>query len=66
MEEQKQNKPKPCYCTAVLGALVIVFAWWQVSWGAIALTVLGAVIIVKTFIGSCCCADHGSVCGTKK
>jgi len=42
---------------AILGALVIVFAWWQVSWGAIALTVLGALIIIKDLIGQCCCSD---------
>jgi Na+-transporting NADH:ubiquinone oxidoreductase subunit NqrB len=30
----------------ILGALVIVFAWWDVSWAAIALTIIGALIIV--------------------
>lgn len=51
------NKKRPCFCMAILGALVIVFAWWQVSWGAIALTVLGALIIIKDLIGQCCCSD---------
>ncbi|HOW87599.1 MAG TPA: hypothetical protein PKV84_02955 [Candidatus Omnitrophota bacterium] len=52
MEEAK----KPCCCCGILiGALVIVFAWWKVAWGAIALTVLGAVIIIKELIGQCCC-----------
>lgn len=62
MEEnvKPETKTKPCGCTALLGALVIVFAWWQVSWGAIALTVLGAVIMLKELAGKCCC--HGSTC----
>ena len=52
-----ENKKKPCCCTAVLGVLVIVFAWWNISWGAIALTVLGVLIILKDWISSCCCSD---------
>ncbi len=44
-----------CCCGCLLGVLVIVFAWWQVSWGPIALTVLGAVIAVKGLSGFCCC-----------
>ena len=64
MEEQKSGKSSPCYCTAVLGVLVIVFAWWQVSWAPIALTILGAAVIIKTFVNSCCCQDD--TCKTKK
>lgn len=60
-KEQKENKAKPCCCGAILGALVIVFAWWEVSWSAIALTVLGAVLIVKELIDFCCCSK-GKVC----
>ncbi len=46
---------KPCCCGAVLGVGVIVFAWWDVPWAAIALTVLGVAVMAKEFIGSCCC-----------
>ncbi len=60
MEELKENKTKPCCCSAILGALVIVFAWWKVSWGAIALTILGAALILKEVIDRCCC--KGKVC----
>jgi hypothetical protein len=44
-----------CCCTVLLGALVIVFAWWKVSWAAVALTVLGGVVIIKGLIPKCCC-----------
>ena len=46
---------KPCYCKIILGALVIVFAWWTVDWANIALTVIGAVIVVMALLGRCCC-----------
>ena len=59
MEEQKEEKKKCCCCSATLGVLVIVFAWWKVSWAAIALTVLGALIIAKELLKSCC---RGKVC----
>lgn len=52
-----ENKRKPCCCTAFLGVLVIVFAWWKVAWGAMALTVLGILIIVKELVNSCCCSS---------
>ncbi|OQA57338.1 MAG: hypothetical protein BWY42_00573 [Candidatus Omnitrophica bacterium ADurb.Bin277] len=55
MGEQKEKKSGSCGCGALIGALVIVFAWWQVSWGTIALTVLGGVIILKELSGICCC-----------
>ncbi|MFA7001821.1 MAG: hypothetical protein WC352_06730 [Candidatus Omnitrophota bacterium] len=61
MEEAKKSQKKPCCCGAVLGVLVIVFAWWKISWAAIALTVLGAAVIAKEIIGSCCCKDKS--CG---
>ena len=64
MEDSKAEPKKPCACTAVLGVLVIVFAWWKVSWAAIALTVLGIAIILKTLVGSCCC--HKKECKTEK
>lgn len=44
-----------CCCGCILGILVIVFAWWQVSWAAYALTVLGVVIAIKSLCGICCC-----------
>ncbi|MBI4711097.1 MAG: hypothetical protein HY767_01335 [Candidatus Omnitrophica bacterium] len=61
-ETKPEVKTKPCCCSAFLGVLVIVFAWWQVSWGAIALTVLGVMIILKEVISRCCCS---SVCKPK-
>ncbi|HNX69210.1 MAG TPA: hypothetical protein PLL75_02435 [Candidatus Omnitrophota bacterium] len=64
MDEQKEAKPKPCCCTVLVGALVIVFAWWQSSWSAIALTALGVVIIFKTLMPGCCC--RGDACKTGK
>ncbi len=48
---------KLCFCKAILGVLVIVFAWWHVSWAAIALTVVGAIIIAMSFWRGCCCKD---------
>ncbi|HUV65084.1 MAG TPA: hypothetical protein VMW24_14400 [Sedimentisphaerales bacterium] len=45
-----------CYCRAVLAVLVIVFAWVNVSWAPIALTVLGVLLAVLTLGGVCCCA----------
>ena len=54
---KQEAKTKPCCCASLIGALVIVFAWWPVRWGAIALTVLGAIIILKEVISKCCCAS---------
>ena len=45
----------PCFCGILLGILVIVFAWWDVSWANIALTVLGILLTVKALAGTCCC-----------
>ena len=44
-----------CYCRIILAALVIVFAWWQPSWGSIALTVIGALLVILGFKGDFCC-----------
>ncbi len=52
-----ENKKMPCCCGALLGVLVIVFAWWKVAWGGVALTVLGALIVIKELIGQCCCSS---------
>jgi len=65
MEDQPKQEmgKKPCCCCAILlGGLVILFAWWKVTWGAIALTVLGIVIILKELISRCVCS---SVCKPK-
>ena len=61
MEETKVEKKKCCCCTATMGILVIVLAWCPVSWGAIALTVIGVLLIVKELVGCCC---RGKVCKT--
>ena len=47
----------PCWCKFVLAVLVIVFAWWHVSWGQYALTVLGGLLAVLALVGSCCCGS---------
>lgn len=44
-----------CCCRFALAVLVIVFAWVDVSWGPIALTVLGALLAILALCGSCCC-----------
>ena len=49
---------RPCFCRLILAILVIVFAWWHVSWGNIALTVLGALLAILALAGNkCCCAS---------
>ena len=44
-----------CWCRFALAILVIVFAWWQVSWGRIALIILGVILAIMALIGTCCC-----------
>lgn len=56
---------KPCFCKIVLGILVIVFAWWSVDWANIALTVLGAILILLSMTGSCCCKQDKCECEKK-
>jgi hypothetical protein len=46
---------KLCFCRSILSILVIVFAWWAVSWGQIALTVIGALLLILSLSGVCCC-----------
>jgi hypothetical protein len=53
------ERQKPCYCGALLGVAVIVFAWWHVAWAPYVLTAAGAIIALKELSGLCCC-------GTKK
>jgi hypothetical protein len=53
---------KPCFCRLILAVLVVVFAWWHVSWANIALTVIGAALAVMAlFSNKCCCADKLAV-----
>ena len=44
-----------CFCGFLLGVLVIVFAWWKVTWAPYALTVLGVLLALKALMGACCC-----------
>jgi hypothetical protein len=46
---------KLCFCRSILAILVIVFAWVHVSWGQIALTVIGAILFLLSLTGVCCC-----------
>ena len=56
---------KACYCRLILALLVIVFAWWNVSWAAIALTVIGAILAIMALkYDTCCCCK--SKCEEKK
>ena len=68
MEEQKKDNHKPdekkscstqtehSYCKAIMAIAIIVIVWLEPSWGKIAITVLAALIIVK----SCGCMCKGS------
>lgn len=38
--------PTVCYVRAIMGLLVVFFAWWPVNWAPIALTVLGGVLLI--------------------
>jgi hypothetical protein len=51
----KEEEMKTCYCRLILALLVIVFAWWHVSWAHIALTVIGALLAILAIVGTCCC-----------
>jgi len=46
-----------CFCRFILAILVIVFAWWQVSWGNIALTVIGALLAIMALKNDFCCCQ---------
>ena len=51
---------KSCYCRLILALLVIVFAWWNVSWAPIALTVIGAILAIMALkYDTCCCCKKG-------
>jgi hypothetical protein len=49
---------KLCYCRLILAILVIVFAWWNVTWAPIALTVIGAVLAIMALSHNKCCCKH--------
>ena len=44
-----------CLCRFILAALVIVFAWWDVEWANIALTIIGALLVILAFKKDFCC-----------
>lgn len=46
---------KSCYCRLILALLVIVFAWWNVSWAPIALTVIGTILAIGALKHDTCC-----------
>ena len=46
-----------CFCRFVLAALVIVFAWLEVTWGRYALTVIGALLVGFSLTDACCCSS---------
>ena len=50
-----EEKMAVCYCRFVFAVLVIVFAWWHVSWAPIALTVLGALLAILALKRDWCC-----------
>jgi len=55
-----EKKWTPCVCTIILGIAVIVFTWWNPGWAKTALTVTGALVIVKGLVGACCCSGRKS------
>jgi hypothetical protein len=57
---KKEGIVNKCWCRLVLAILVIVFAWWNVSWANIALTVIGVLLAITAITGSCYC------CGSKE
>ena len=46
-----------CCCRGVLAILVIVFAWLPYPWTPYALTVVGALLVIMSLGGVCCCAS---------
>lgn len=44
-----------CFCRFILPALVILFAWLNVSWASIALTIVGVLLLAFSFTDQCCC-----------
>jgi hypothetical protein len=50
-----EGKMAFCFCRFLLAALVIVFAWLNVEWGKIALTVIGALLVILALKRDFCC-----------
>lgn len=48
---------KICFCRTILALLVIVFAWWNVTWAPIALTIIGAILALMALTGNKCCCQ---------
>ena len=44
-----------CFCRIILAVLVIVFAWLNVSWANIALTIIGALLVILALKNDFCC-----------
>jgi|GEM_PF-3176171 hypothetical protein len=44
-----------CVCRLVLAALVIVFAWLNVPWSSIALTIIGILLVILALFRNFCC-----------
>lgn len=49
---------KVCFCRTILALLIIVFAWWNVSWAPIALTIIGAILALMAISGNKCCCQR--------
>jgi len=54
----------PCFCTVLLGALIILFTWVTFSWSNILMTVLGALVIIRGIVNKCCCQE--TLCKAKE
>ncbi|NQT79129.1 MAG: hypothetical protein HQ555_01890 [Candidatus Aminicenantes bacterium] len=59
-----EKKWLPCFCTILLGIIVIVFAWWELSISTIILTIAGGLVILRGIINKCCCQEIA--CKTKE
>lgn len=48
----------PCYCSAILSLLIIVFVWLsraRVTWTVWAVTIAAIVLLILSLTGGCCC-----------
>lgn len=54
MAIKKEVAMKLCFCRLILAILVIVFAWWTVSWAPVVLTIIGILLAILTLTGFCC------------
>ncbi|MFH1226045.1 MAG: hypothetical protein V1684_02050 [bacterium] len=49
---------KICWCGLIMAVLIIVLVWWWTpSWADWGITVLAALLAVKSFWGGCCCGQ---------